>query len=390
MKNCLASLFLVVSSLVACHSSPLFAQAGGISQPVVANKYSYAAVQKTATGNIWTTAQSSLNYQDAILYWVTAGSPGSCTLLPLTGPTAALATLAIDDPNYSITCTSSGQKAISGLNNYFNVDVSALTTGGGQSVTVYVTLSNFNSNSLAQTLSSIAQGNGAASPGALPWYAQQSDGTNLGPVADASARSKYVRVNDGSSHYMPAADASARSVYVIGNDGSSHYRPAGDASARSVYVTNNDGTYSQPAGDAQARGINITPGTGTNAFKDVLAGVGALGAGVQQVAQLGTLSSPVAANTLTQVVADPGSGAATVLLGVYVEKATVTTGQVTVRYGTDSNCGTGTTTLMTIGPSTGTSPVRVGYYPLGALVPAHKALCLITNASSTSARVLTQ
>ena len=154
------------------------------------------------------------------------------------------------------------------------------------------------------------------------------------------------------------------------------------------YTRVTNGTQSLPSGDAQARGISTIPGNGTNADKQMLDGVGALGAGVKQVATLGTLSASVAAATLTEVVA--ANSGSTVLLGVWLEKATATTGTVTVRYGTGTNCGTGTTTLLTLGPQTASSLLPIGYYPVNALVPSTKALCLITDAATTSAKVLTQ
>lgn len=346
MKKFLATVFLLVS-LVTCHSPLLFAQAGGITQPIVASKFPYAGVSMSATGNVWTAAQTSLNYQNAIVHWVTAGGPASCTLHFLTGPTIALATLPVDDPNYAITCTSSGEHVIGALNNYFQINVSAFDVGSLKSVTVYVTLTNFAGNALNQTVSTVTQGAGAASPGAYPWYVYESDGTNNGPVGDASARSKYVILNDGSSHYMPA-------------------------------------------GDAQARAINFTPGNGTDAFKAVKDGVGALGAGVQQVAEIGTLSAAAStAGTALQVVAAPGTGSI-VLLGVWLETATNSAGSVVVEYGTGSNCITNPTTIVTLGPATTSSPLALGYYPIHALVTAQKALCLVTDATTTSARALTQ
>jgi len=124
---------------------------------------------------------------------------------------------------------------------------------------------------------------------------------------------------------------------------------------------------------------------GTTGFLDVSNGVGAQGAGVLQVGRLGTLSAAVASATMTQVVAAPGSGSI-VLLGVFVEKATATTGLVTVSSGTGTNCGTGTATLLSIGAG---SPA-IGFYPVESLVGTTKALCLTTDAATTSARVLTQ
>ncbi len=316
--NFLVSLFFVLAITL-----PLFGQ-GAVTQPVVGNKYPLGSVQATGTGDLWTTAKAAVNYSNAIIHWVTAGSPNACTLHILTGPTAALATLAVDDPNYAITCTSSGEKVVSAINSFININVYALQTGQGKSVTVYVTLTNFAANALNQTLSTVAQGVGAASPGALPWYTRLSDGTNVGPVGDALARSIYIR-----------------------------------------------------------------PGNGTTGFLDMAAGVGTQGAGVQQTATLGTLSSAVASATDAQVVAAPGTGSI-VLLGVFLEKATNSTGTATVEYGTGSNCGTNKTTILTLGPATGSSPLHLGSYPINALVVAQKALCLVTDGSGTSIRALTE
>lgn len=124
---------------------------------------------------------------------------------------------------------------------------------------------------------------------------------------------------------------------------------------------------------------------GTTGFLDVSNGVGAQGAGVLQIGMLGTLSAAVASATMTQVVAAPGSGSI-VLVGIFVEKATATTGLVTVSSGTGTNCGTGTATLLSIGA--GSPPI--GFYRVGSLVGTTKALCLTTDASTTSARALTQ
>jgi hypothetical protein len=143
-----------------------------------------------------------------------------------------------------------------------------------------------------------------------------------------------------------------------------------------------------PAGDTQARAIQVTPGNGTNADKQMLDGVGALGAGVKQVATLGTLSAAVASASMTQVVAV--NAGARVLLGVIIETATNAAGIVTVSTGTGTNCGTGTATKVVFGIGTATSPLPVGYYPVNALVAAGSAICLTTDASTTSARVLTQ
>lgn len=154
------------------------------------------------------------------------------------------------------------------------------------------------------------------------------------------------------------------------------------------YSRPTDGSHELPMGDAQARAINMLPGNGTNAEKHMLDGVGALGAGVLQTATLGTLSTAVASATRTEVVAV--NAGARVLLGVFIETATNAAGIVTVSTGTGTNCGTSTATKVTLGIGTGTSPLAVGYHPVNALVAAGSAICLTTDAATTSARVLTQ
>lgn len=121
---------------------------------------------------------------------------------------------------------------------------------------------------------------------------------------------------------------------------------------------------------------------------DVAAGVAAKGNGVLQVGEVGTLSAAVT-NTLTETNAAPSAGSI-YLRGIYIEKMTATTGTVTVDYGTGTNCGTGTTTILTIGPQTASSPIPIGYYPVNVLVTAKKALCLVTDGAGTSARALAE
>jgi len=140
-------------------------------------------------------------------------------------------------------------------------------------------------------------------------------------------------------------------------------------------------TQSTGAGDRSSL-WRTQPGYDTTAFLDIEAGVGAQGAGVQQVGSLFTLSAAVASATLTEVVAAPGSGSV-YLGGLLVEKKSGTP-TITVQYGTGTNCGTGTAVLA--GPIT---PVNE-HIPLGVLVPATKALCLQTDGTSTGVRALTQ
>ena len=132
-----------------------------------------------------------------------------------------------------------------------------------------------------------------------------------------------------------------------------------------------------------------SPAQVTMAQRFVKSGPQALGAGVLQVGSIGTLSPAVASATRTEVVAAPASGSIW-LQSVIIEKATATTGLVTVSYGTGTNCGTGTTVLLTLGPQTSTSLLPIGTYSLQVQVPAAKALCLTTDAATTSARVVAQ
>lgn len=121
----------------------------------------------------------------------------------------------------------------------------------------------------------------------------------------------------------------------------------------------------------------------------IKAGVQTQGSMVQQTGEVSTLSAAVASTTRTEVVAAPASGSI-YLRGVLVETATTTTGKVTVTQGTGADCVTSPVVLFTLGIGTGTSPFPVGYYPIGIAVPAAKALCLTTDAATTSARVLAQ
>jgi len=117
-------------------------------------------------------------------------------------------------------------------------------------------------------------------------------------------------------------------------------------------------------------------------MKFIKVGPQSQGAGVLQVGEVNNLSAAVATATLTQVVAAPTSGSI-YLRGILLEKVTATTGSVTVQSGTGTNCGTGTAVLfgpVVIPPS--------GYLRLDIQVPAAKALCLQTDAATTSARAL--
>jgi hypothetical protein len=311
--------FLLVGLVALAAALPAFAQTR---TPIVVNKFPLAGVAVTADGNLWTTAQPALNYTAALVSVRKSGTVSGCTLTLYTGQTAATATSAVNDANATFSCATAINKVVTNIDQYLQGTVSSWTGTG--TITIYVTLTNGTGWNLNATLSNVTQGDGAASPGALPWYTRGSDGTNL-----------------------------------------------------------------TPAGDAVARSIFTKPGNGTTSFLDVAGGVGAKGAGVQQVATLGALSAAVASGTDAEVVAAPGTGSV-VLLGVFLEKATNTTGTATVEYGTGTNCGTGKTTILTLGPQTASSPLHLGFYPISALVPAQKALCLVTDGSGTSIRALTQ
>ncbi|MBZ5703245.1 MAG: hypothetical protein LAN84_15540 [Acidobacteriia bacterium] len=117
-------------------------------------------------------------------------------------------------------------------------------------------------------------------------------------------------------------------------------------------------------------------------MKFIKAGPQTQGAGVLQTGEVNSLSAAVATATLTQVVAAPTSGSI-YLRGILLEKVTATTGSVTVQSGTGTNCGTGTAVLL--------GPVVIppaGYLRLDIQVPAAKALCLQTDAATTSVRAL--
>src|SRR5690348_9269140 len=123
-------------------------------------------------------------------------------------------------------------------------------------------------------------------------------------------------------------------------------------------------------------------------MSDVGLGPQTSGYGVLQVNRV-VKSNDINSATLTQLVAAPASGQIFVD-GIFLEKATATTGSVTLKYGTGTNCGTGTTTLAYVGPQTATSAVPIGYYPLEVQVPAANALCASTDATTTEALVLAQ
>lgn len=335
MKNRLCS-FLLVGLLALATALPVFSQTR---TPIVVTKNPLASVAVTDNdATLWASAQPALNFTTALVSVRKSGTVSGCTLTWYTGQTAATATAAVNDANATFSCASATNKVITNIDNYLQGAVSSWTGSG--TITIYVTLTNGAGWSLNATLSNVTQGDGAASPGAVPWYVQGTDGTNLTPAADVAARRRYVQVTNG--------------------------------------------TQSLPTGDALARSIFVVPGNATTSFLDVKGGVGAQGAGVQQVQSLHTLSAAVSDTTLVVAVAAPGAGSV-YLAGLLLEKVKATTGSVTVTYGTGAACVTGPTTVL--------GPILVppaGYIPLGILITAQKALCLSTDSTDTVVRALTQ
>lgn len=135
----------------------------------------------------------------------------------------------------------------------------------------------------------------------------------------------------------------------------------------------------------QARGVETWTQT---LMMTVDSGAAAKGAGVLQTGEVSTLSSAVASATRAQVVAAPTAGSI-YLRGIWIEKSATSTGVVTVSYGTGTNCGTGTTTLLSLTAAT-SQILPFGYEPIGIQVPATKALCLVTEGANTSVRALAQ
>lgn len=102
------------------------------------------------------------------------------------------------------------------------------------------------------------------------------------------------------------------------------------------------------------------------------------------------------AATLTQCQAAPGAGLSIYISDVLAGSTTTTAGQHLLRYGTGTNCGTGTTTLF---PGTTATP-RVSSPPTTAAnnaysfrnalkVPANNALCVLGVATNTTWIVIT-
>lgn len=118
-------------------------------------------------------------------------------------------------------------------------------------------------------------------------------------------------------------------------------------------------------------------------------GASSQGARTLATGEVSTLSAAVASATRAQVVAAPASGSI-YLRGILIETATNAAGIVTVTQGTGTNCATSPVVLFALGIGTGTSPLPVGVHPVGIQLPAAKALCLTTDAATTSARALYQ
>lgn len=95
--------------------------------------------------------------------------------------------------------------------------------------------------------------------------------------------------------------------------------------------------------------------------------------------------------TLTECQAAPGASLSLYVMGYMAGSTTATAGQHMLRYGTGTNCGTGTTTLF---PGTGTtprvpSPLNTGEptivtFPMAIKVPTNTALCVLGVATNTT------
>ena len=243
---------------------PLFAQATGEVQLVVSAKYTGYSYAMTATsGNyLWTIPpRTSLmpsitngyagNYTDAIIYWVTTGSP-TCSLAITTGPTAATATLPVNDPNATINCGSSGQKLVSGLNQYFNI----MPTFNSGTLTVYVTLLDGLSHAHIGAVAAIAlQGNGASLNNS-PWLVENGDSTHNMPAGDAPARAVNVIPGNGSANLF---DSLAHAGFVIPSNGSANLF---DTAAHAGFMQLTDGTTNLKLASA----ANLTASTANGAL----------------------------------------------------------------------------------------------------------------------------
>jgi hypothetical protein len=142
LRNTFTSLLAVVLLIAMSVNIPV--SLAQTRTPIVVNKYTFAAVTKAATGNLWTAAQPSLNYNSALIHIVNGGTAVAtgCVIKVLTGPTAALATTLADDANNVINCVGDKDVLITSLNNYFQVNLAVLSGGTNPTVSVTVTLTN--------------------------------------------------------------------------------------------------------------------------------------------------------------------------------------------------------------------------------------------------------
>jgi hypothetical protein len=246
---------------------PGFTQTVGSAQLAVGQKYTgYAYPMAATSGNyLWavpprptlmpsTTNGYAGNYTSAIIYWVTTGTP-TCSLAVTSGPTAATATVAVNDPNTTINCGSTGQKVVSGLNSYFNI----MPTFDSGTLTIYVTLfDDMGKGSVKTVATSPSQGNGAALNNS-PWFVDNGDGTHNPPTGDAPARAVNVIPGTGSAKLF---DSLADAGFLIPSNG---VNKLFDTAPDFGYVRLTDGTHIAPTMDAPACAgfMELTDGTNT-------------------------------------------------------------------------------------------------------------------------------
>ena len=265
-KICMS--FILASALVLALTASAFPQSV---QPIVVNKRTLAAVSKGADGNLWTTAQSAFNYGAMLVSIRKTGSISGCTATVVTGPTAATATIAVNDANASIDCaTASVNKVVNSIDNYFNIVISSWSSTGSISVTV--TLLNGAGWTMNGAISAVTQGAGAATPGTVPWYVQGTDGTNKTPAADAIARSRYVIPSNGTTAFadqnagVKAAGVGVQQVAHVNTLSAA----VASATMTEVVAVTGSGVSTHIAGiivekaAATTGSITLTAGTGTN------------------------------------------------------------------------------------------------------------------------------
>jgi hypothetical protein len=227
-----------------------------------------------------------------------------------------------------------------------------------------------------------------ASPGAAAQYLNRfklTDGVDTADVTTASA----LKV-DGSAATQPVSGTVAVSAVSSLTPGTntSQLGKAEDGAATSgetgvsilavrrdaaVALTDATGEFVQPAADNY--GALFTRNDHPNRFQCSLDAIAA---------------------TLTQCQAAPAAGLSLYVTNVVAGSTTSTAGQHLLRYGTGTNCGTGTTTLF---PGTGTTarvpspantvaPAMV-QFNTPVKVPAANALCVIGVATNTTWIVIT-